>query len=70
MCVYVCEGKRENSHMVNKYTDALGYHYRYLGNEAGHLVAIKLVWVFTVNINHSHFVSLTLGTVVGFLRKK
>ena len=30
----------------------------YLGNQAGHLVAVKLIRVITVNINHSHVDSL------------
>ena len=33
----------------------------YLSNEAGHLVAVKLIGVITINVNHSHVESFSLS---------
>ena len=70
VCVCVCERERERERFWGKIINSFGYvTVCYLGNEAGHLVAVKLVRIFTVNINHSH-VSLTLRKTVVSSRKK
>lgn len=53
-------GEREREDTCNKAdSESCTDTSHYLDDEAGHLVAVKLIWVLTVYINHGH-VSLSL----------